>query len=195
MAETKSPLLSFVIPVYRKPPDVFENCLKSLFDMSYRRIEVICVFDGPDPELQKVASKFKTTEMVIPHGGAPKARNSGFAASRGEYVSFWDADCYAKPDMARMWIETFREHPDADFVYSGYEFVNNAAPPFPGEPFDPYLLKCGNYIATMFPMKRSVFPGFDESLKAGQDWDMWLTIVEKGGKGRFRQRLGTEYIR
>jgi hypothetical protein len=92
--------------------------------------------------------------------------------------------------MARMWIETFREHPDADFVYSGYEFVNNAAPPFPGEPFDPYLLKCGNYIATMFPMKRSVFPGFDESLKAGQDWDMWLTIVEKGGKGRFIEGFG-----
>lgn len=185
----KPPLISFVIPVYRKTPEVFTKCLKSLLDMSYKNIEIICVFDGPDAELQKVASKFRTTELVIEHGGAPKARNAGFAVSKGEYVSFWDADCYAKPEMARIWIENFQNHPEVDFVYSGYEFVNQQGG-ITGEPFDPYLLKCGNYIATMFPMKRSVFPGFDETLAAAQDWDLWLTVVEKGGKGLWIEGYG-----
>lgn len=184
------PLISFIIPVYKKSPAVFEKCLKSLFDMSYRAIEVICVFDGADAELEAVAARYKTQVVVIEHGGAPKARNAGAPLSNGEFLSFWDADCYAKPEMARMWVETFKANPGIDFVYSGYEFVDNAAPAFPGEPFDPYLLQCGNYVATMFPMKREVFPGFDETLKAGQDWDLWLTIVERGGKGYFLEGFG-----
>lgn len=186
---SKQPLLSFVIPVYKKPKEVFEKCLRSLFDMSYKRIEVICVFDGADAELDAVASKFDVQRHVIDHGGAPKARNAGFKLTKGAYVSFWDADCYAKPEMARVWIDTFEKNPDADFVYSGYEFVHQQGG-VQGQPFDLYLLECGNYIATMFPMKREVFPGFDENLKAAQDWDLWLTIAKKGGKGVFVEGYG-----
>src|SRR5439155_16501913 len=77
----------------------------------------------------------------------------------------------------------------ADFVYSGYEFVGHEQG-IAGEPFDAYLLTCGNYIATMFPMRKEIFPGFDETLQAGQDWDLWLTLVEKGCKGSFIQGYG-----
>lgn len=178
----KKPLLSFIIPVYKKNPEVFEKCLRSLFDMSYNNIEIICVFDGPDEILEATAAKFPVIIHKIDHGGAPRARNAGFPLSKGEFVSFWDADCYAKPEMARMWIEAFQNNPEVDFVYAGYEFANEQGA-VNGEPFDAYLLECGNYIATMFPMRRHVFPGFDESLKAAQDWDLWLTIVKKGSKG------------
>lgn len=176
------PLLSFVIPVYKKSPETFRDCLRSLFDMSYKRIEVICVFDGPDPELEAIARQFDVQSHVIDHGGAPKARNYGYERTRGTYVSFWDADCVAKPEMARMWIETLQENPAAGFVYSGYEFKDDQGA-IETQPFDYYLLTCQNYIATMFPMKREIFPGFDESLRAAQDWDMWLTIAEAGHHG------------
>ncbi len=148
--------------------------------MSYKRIEIIVVFDGPpeDVELTSIAKKWTGTDKIfeIPHGGAPKARNEGFRHSIGEYVSFWDADCFAKPEMARRWIQEFDES-KADFVYSGYEFIGNIGA-INGEPFDPYLLTCNNYIATMFPMRRDVFPGFDETLKAGQDWDLTSRVMD-----------------
>ena len=32
-------------------------------------------------------------------------------------------------------------------------------------------------------MRAEVFPGFDEDLKKFQDWDLWLTIGEKNGRG------------
>jgi len=182
MAKTDS-LISFVIPVYRKKPEVFEKCLRSLFDMSYKAIEVICVFDGEDKTLEAVALKYKTRSLTIAHGGAPKARNEGYKHAIGAYVSFWDADCYAKPEMAKRWVEEFKTT-GADFVYSGYEFVGHMGA-VASHPFDPYMLTCGNYIATMFPLKREIFPGFDETLKAAQDWDLWLTIVEKGHKGSY----------
>ena len=34
-------------------------------------------------------------------------------------------------------------------------------------------------------MRRSIFPGWDETVKSLQDWDLWLTVTEKGSKGSF----------
>lgn len=185
----KEPVLSFIIPVYKKPPEVFERCLDSLFDMSAKNIEVVCVFDGPDAELEAVAKQFKVKSVVIEHGGAPKARNEGFKHTKGKYVVAWDCDVYAKPEMAKTWLDTFERNPDAAFVYSGYEFVDEGGS-FDAEPFDLHSLQCGNYIASMFPIKRELWPGWDESLKAAQDWDFWLTVAEAGGKGVFIQGYG-----
>lgn len=185
----KEPTLSFIIPVYKKTPEVFDKCLGHLFDQSFRDFEVICVFDGSDEELEAVAKRYKVKSIVVEHGGAPKARNAGFMASGGRYVSFWDADCFAKPEMARMWMETFERNPDAAFVYSGYEFENEGGG-YNSEMFDEYSLQCGNFIASMFPLKREFFPGWDEDLKAAQDWDFWLSVVEKGGKGVFLRGYG-----
>jgi glycosyltransferase involved in cell wall biosynthesis len=186
MAQTK-PLISFVVPVYQKSPEVLEKCLKSLRDMSYKPIEIIVVFDGKqdDMRLYEIPLKYTKPELFveIEHGGAPVARNAGYRYATGTYVSFWDADCYAKPEMAKRWIQEFEES-KADFVYSGYEFLDKAGT-VASHPFDPWMLTCGNYIATMFPMKREIFPGFDESLEGAQDWDLWLTLAEKGFVGSY----------
>lgn len=177
-----NPLVSFVVPVYRKSPYVFRKCLEHLFDQSLKETEVICVFDGPDEELKKVAVEFPKAQLYfIEHGGASKARNYGFSVAKGEYLCAWDADCYIKPDTAKRWIEEF-EVSGADFVYSGYE-IEGEKGGFDSEPFDPYRLTCGNLVASMFPIKREKAPKWDESLEAGQDWDFWLTAVERGCKG------------
>jgi glycosyltransferase involved in cell wall biosynthesis len=178
------PVLSFVLPVYKKPADVFRNCLKAIFDSSLKEIEVICVFDGEDKELQLVCADFKVITLVIEHGGACKARNAGLELATGNYVVFWDSDCYIKPHTARRWIEEFDAVPDADFVYTGYELSNERGG-LESESFDAYSLTCGNYISSMSPIKRGKAHTWDESLPAAQDWDYWLTAVERGLKGAF----------
>ncbi len=182
---SKTPIFSFVVPVYQKPVDVFEKCLGHLKDMSCKDIEIICVFDGEDAALQSVARGFKGIQsIVIEHGGASKARNAGLDVARGTYVCFWDCDSFAKPEMASRWLEEFKAVPKADFVYSGYEFTQERGG-YPSEPFDAYSLECGNYISSMFPIKRERCPRWDESLEGAQDWDFWLTAVEQGCHGKF----------
>lgn len=181
----KTPIVSFVIPVYQKAPEVFERCLRSLFDMSLKEIEVIAVFDGRDKELEAVAKRFpKVKQVIIEHGGACKARNAGTKIATGKYVSAWDADCFAKPEMAKRWLQEFDAVPDADFVYSGYELTNEGGAS-ESEPFDVHSLTCGNYISSMAPIKRERAPLWDETLDAAQDWDFWLTAVENGCKGAY----------
>ena len=180
----KDPVFSFIIPVFKKPPEVFERCLASLFDMSLKEIEVLCVFDGEDKELEAVARTYsKALCFTIEHGGAPKARNYGSQMAKGRYIACWDADCVAKPEMAARWLQEF-EATNADFVYAGYEFSGERGG-YPSEPFDVYSLQCGNYISTMFPIKREKAPKWDETLAAAQDWDFWLTAVEQGCVGSY----------
>jgi glycosyltransferase involved in cell wall biosynthesis len=183
------PIVSFVIPVYKKPAEIFERCIASLKDMSLKDIEIIAVFDGADEELESVVRRFPgVVSVVIEHGGAPKARNAGLDIAKGKYVSFWDSDCFAAPEMAARWIQEF-DATGADFVYSGYRFEDEAGG-YPSEPFDSYSLQCGNFIASMFPILRSKAPRWDESLLAAQDWDFWLTATENGCKGAYIQGFG-----
>lgn len=183
------PKVSFIIPVYKKEPEVFRHCLKSLFDQSLKDFEVICVFDGQDDELGAVADGFPVIKLVIEHGGAPKARNAGLKAAKGQYVVFWDADCYIKPEAAKRWVQEFEVKPDIDFAYTGYELSHERGG-FDSEPFDAYSLTCGNYISSMAIIKREKALEWDETLKGAQDWDYWLTAVEKGLKGSWIQGHG-----
>lgn len=184
------PILSFVVPVFQKPVEVFRRCLLNLFDQSIKQIEVILVFDGENKELQSVASEFpKAKTFVIDHGGAPKARNYGLDQAKGKYVFFWDCDSYIKPDHAKRMVEEFEAVPDADFVYSGFEMVEGGGT-MDGESFDRYSLECGNYISSMAPIKREKALRWDESLESAQDWDYWLSATEKGLKGVWVEGTG-----
>ena len=179
--------VSFIIPVFRPDTKIFKKCLESLKEQSFKDLEAMIVLDGPDLGAEAVLSantdkRFKVVKNT--HGGACRARNEGFKHSTGELIWFWDCDCVIEPDTCKAFVEELDKNKDVDFVYSGYKFLNEQGG-IPSEPFDPWLLRCGNYISTCFPMRRSIFPGWDETVKSLQDWDLWLTVTEKGSKGAF----------
>lgn len=179
-------MVSLIIPVYRPDYEVFKKCLKSLITQSFKEWEAVIALDGPDNAARIIVDGFTDKRLKVvekAQGGAPAARNEGFKHATGEIVWFWDCDCVIEPDTCMTLVKEF-DNKDVAFVYSGYKFLGENGG-IPAEPFDPWTLKCGNYISTCFPMRKEAFPGFDESLKAFQDWDLWLTIVERGGKGLF----------
>ncbi len=187
--------LSFIIPVYKKKPETFKACLKSLLDQSYKDTEIVVVFDGPSDELKAVYDKLKTKKtksiILLENRGACAARNAGFKASSGEVVVFWDADCIAEPEMARVWMMFFEQHPDCDFVYGGYKWTDPGMQPYDTEPsFDKWLLTRYNFLHTMNPLKREKVVEWDESLTGLQDWAFWRTVVDNGAKGYFNQGYG-----
>jgi len=179
--------VSFVIPIYGKKPEQLRRCLKSLLDQSYKDIEIICVFDGPNEELQKLAEPFPV-KIVNPgeRGGAPKARNTGAKVATGDIICFWDADTYAVPEMVKVWVERFTKNPQVDFLYSGYRWTDPNIPGYESEQiFDPWLITKYNFISTMFPVKREKLVEWDESLTGLQDWDFWRRIIQNGAKGLY----------
>lgn len=179
---------SFVVPVY-KTAGFLKRCILSIMDQDYPEWEIIVVLDGPDKKAEGIVKEFISNQKGSPriklyeisHGGAPKARNVGAKMATGEYLVLFDSDCSLYPGMLRLWTEAFDDHPDCDFVYGGYRFYSPSLETYPSLGFDPYMLEVNNYIATMFPMKREIYPGQNENLKSLQDWDMWLRIVKDNG--------------
>ena len=187
--------LTFIVPVYEPNLVLFEKVLKALVEQSLKEWDAVFVLDGPCPEADStIARAFKKAPnhyrvIEIAHAGAQAARNEGFKATRsnpktGAYVVFWDSDCVIEPHAARAWVDILDAQPAVGFVYSGYKFLDEKGA-INSEPFDPWLLKVRNYISTCFPMRRELFPGFNEELESLHDWDMWLRVVERGAVGKF----------
>lgn len=177
---------SIVIPCYRMSKTIGNTIASIIDNKDYPAKEIIVVLDGKDDDAERIVKTFPDIKVLSTgetNKGAPVARNLGVSVATGDYLLFLDADMVLYPGSLSTWAETFDEHPDCDFVYAGYKFAKVGA--YSSEEFDPYFLQINNYIDGNFPMKREIFPGWDPEIKSLQDWDMWLTIVEKGHKGHF----------
>lgn len=185
-------LLSFVIPVFEPDVILFDKVLKALTTQSLKEYEAIFVLDGPNEDAErairrvfkKVPNHYQIVEL--PHGGAQKARNEGFKHAKGNYVVFFDSDCVIDVHTAQAWVDLLDKNPDYGFIYSGYQF-NNEMGAIDSEPFDPWTLRVRNYISACFPVRRELVGVWNETLESLQDWDFWLGVVERGGKGMFLQ--------
>lgn len=178
------PLVSIVIPVWNHARELARS-LESLKRQSYPSLEGIIVDDGSTDNPRAVVEAAQTPFPVHftrfeANRGAAAARNEGAKTASGTYLLFVDADAVLVPHAIQLMVETLRAHPDASFVYSSFRFGWKR---FPSRPFDAEALRRGPYIHTTSLLRRNAFSGFDESLKKLQDWDLWLTIVERGGVG------------
>ncbi|QQR61069.1 glycosyltransferase family 2 protein [Candidatus Uhrbacteria bacterium] len=173
------PKISVIIPVYNHG-DELTACFASLQTQTEQDFEVIIVDDGSD--VAPVIPENAGVQLITfnKNLGAPAARNAGFARSKGDFVIFLDADAILKSHALQRMVETMEKHTEVDFVYPSFKFGRTI---FTGQPFNIEALKKQNYIHTSALIRRNAFPGFDESLKKFQDWDLFLTMVEKGSVG------------
>ena len=189
------PLISVIIPVYNHA-HTLKRSIESIFNQTYRPLEVIVVNDGSNDNFEEVVKEclLLTDGDCIGAGsvlsvisqpenmGAPAARNRGFASSKGEYVIFWDADTLAHPQMLQKMFAYLQKHPEAAYAYSQFKFGWKR---IKSQHFDAEKLKQTNYIDVTSLIRRADFKGFDESLKRFQDWDLWLSMLEQNKTGVF----------
>jgi glycosyltransferase involved in cell wall biosynthesis len=168
-----NPKISVIIPVFNHA-EALADCLRSLEKQSFQEFEIIIVDDGSKVPVANATIRFDKNR------GAPAARNEGFRRSKGEYLIFLDADAVLRPDALEKMMKALETHPEADFAYPSFRFGWKT---FKGRPFDEKALHASNYIHTSALIRRDAFPGFDESLKKFQDWDLFLTMAERGSRG------------
>jgi glycosyltransferase involved in cell wall biosynthesis len=178
--------VSVIIPTYQHA-DTLEACLKSADSQTLKPKEIIVVDDGSTDEtseiLMRMSSAIPTLKIFRQENrGSNFARNRGFEMSSGKYVIFLDADAIMRADMLEKLYRALESNADSSFAYSSFKFGWKK---FRSFPYDISRLKRMNYIHTSALIRRAVFPGFDEKIKRFQDWDLWLTIMERGGNGIF----------
>jgi len=175
------PTVSVVIPTYQHGREI-GACLASVFQQTLRDLEVIVVNDGSTDNTLEALKPFADRIKLInqENRGGNAARNRGWREARGAFVIFCDADIVMRPDMLAKMLAALREHPEASYAYASFKFGWKL---FRLWPFDAAKLRQMNYIHTTSLIRREHFPGFDESIRRLQDWDLWLTMLEQGHTG------------
>jgi len=187
MRESKPPLVSIIIPAYNAEQYLSQS-LESALNQSYQDLEVIVVDDGSTDKSVAIAQEYGSRVKLFQQRnlGAATARNCGVKLSKGQWIAFLDSDDI----WAASKIERQLDHcGDLSWSHSDWFFIghnqdgtikgSDRAPKFGGDVLSKLIVD--NFIGTSTVMvRREVFlevGGFDDSLRALQDWDLWLRIA------------------
>jgi glycosyltransferase involved in cell wall biosynthesis len=196
-----TPAFSIIIPAYNAAPTL-EATLRSVDAQTDQDFEVVVVDDGSTDGTGDLAERLcagRGWQVVRQaNAGLPAARNAGLRAARGRWMALLDSDdLYLPGFLARM-----RELLSGGAVLAFADawiwheatgrFARRAASrpyrpdPLPADPRAFFLaLKETNFVygAACAPLDlvRSL-GGFNEQLRAAEDWEMWLRLSATGGR-------------
>lgn len=182
------PLVSVVIPAYNGGP-LLRAAVDSVLAQDYPApTEIVIVDDGStepiEPFLAEVAERVRIVRQT--NAGTAAARNRGVRESRGEVVAFLDQDDLWDAHKLSTQVPLFREDAIA-MVHAGVRFVDttgSVTSVLAADPdLDTHTLLADSRLAIQtVVLRRSVFDelgGFDESLSAADDWDMWIRVIDR----------------
>ncbi len=195
--------IDVIIPVYNGVPFV-ERTLQGVIDQTLKPTRIIIVNDGSTDDTLVNLNQIKdahpnlTIDIISKsNSGHSSATNVGIRASSSDYIALVDADDLWHPTKLEKQISVFNKSSDPKLgvVYTDYVNIdqNDATlPDYPTVKLDPTakgrvfetLLQKGNLILgsnSAVLMKRQVFLDhgfFDENLRCGEDWEMWIRIAQ-----------------
>lgn len=194
------PLVSVVIPAYNSANHI-SNALDSVIAQDYPAIEILVVDDGSTDNTREIVSTYGDRVRLITQAnqGSAAARNKGIQHAQGKYIAFLDADDVWWSHKIRCQVEALIEggykmaysrfiwwHSDEQGQYTPpvteFEQPNNtrlsSAVVVTGWPYAELLLDCIVWTSTVIVEKAELEKAglFDESLRKGQDYDLWLRL-------------------
>jgi glycosyltransferase involved in cell wall biosynthesis len=187
--------VSVILPTYNQAP-YLAAALQSVLSQTYRDVEVVVVVDGATDGTAGVLARFDDPRLRVIHqanAGLAAARNTGLRHASAPLVTFLDSDdLFEREKLARLTGE-LAARPEVDLVCGRTAFMaadgtvldQGSGPPAPAALELPGLLlgnplSVGAVLLRRRALDRSGW--FDETLRACEDWDLWLRLAAAGGR-------------
>jgi glycosyltransferase involved in cell wall biosynthesis len=211
VAASASPAVSVIVPAYNAARFI-ADALESVFAQTFGDFEIVVVNDGsPDtPALERALApcRDRLTYVAQENGGPSRARNAAARAARGRYLALLDADDVWEPDYLASQVAALEADPSADAVYAngvifgdgadaGREMMD-AFPSGDGEVTFERVLTGECTVLICAVVRRAAFErvgGFDDDLRAAEDFDLWLRVLKSGGRILCNRRRLMRYRR
>ncbi|WP_232631476.1 glycosyltransferase [Methylobacterium sp. Leaf118] len=207
-ARAHRPRLAIIVPVFKHSGLVREAMYSLCAQEDFALTDVVFIDDGcPDPQthitLAQFARRWDNVHYVRQlNKGLSAARNRGIdfvarALPEAEAIYFLDADNVLMPYSLSAMQAALSAHPDVDWFYPdirmfGLKKFND----YSGD-FNAYAASVNNICeAGSLIRRRMIETGlrFDETMRLGyEDWDFWLSAIERGFRGRHLPSLGLSY--
>lgn len=189
------PVISVIVPCYNQARFLNET-LDSILAQTYNKWECIIVNDGSTDNTEKVATHYVDKDdrfkyVFKENGGLSSARNKGLQVAKGEYIQFLDGDDFLHQDKLSTALTAFMNFPGLRLVLSNYQLYDDEIKEFCKPNFDlsqhiSYELIINEWdLSFAIPIHCGLFhrcvlqDGFDEILRAKEDWLMWIRIFEQ----------------
>jgi lipopolysaccharide exporter len=193
--------VSAVITAYNSEAYIAE-AINSVLKQSRALDEIVVVDDGSTDHTRQIVAEFADQGIKFiqqQNKGAGGARNRGIRETSGEFIAFLDADDVWLEDKTLLQLDYLNRHPKAGLV-SGFAHWWNVTKDkvrISGRvPRNMKVLRreilvhnvLGN--PSMVMVRRSALAEvgtFDEKIRWGQDWELWMRLVEKYDAGVISQ--------
>ncbi|MDD5259282.1 MAG: glycosyltransferase [bacterium] len=127
-SHSENGLISVIIPTYNCGKFIAEG-LTTIFNQTYKNLEVIIVDDGSTDDTKQVLSPFlekysgQIKYVYQANSKCAAARNTGIALARGEYIAFHDADDLCQVERLEKSLEFLRKN-NFDWICTGLKKIN-----------------------------------------------------------------------
>lgn len=122
-------MISIIMSVYNVEK-YLDECLQSIFNQTYKDIELIIINDGSTDGSLDIINKYRKKYSNIVYieqenKGLSEARNLGLSIAKGDYILYIDSDDYIDSNMLQLMIDKIKED-DSELVIIGHrEFYDD----------------------------------------------------------------------
>ncbi len=199
------PLVSVVIPVFNGA-EYIRDAVESALNQTFKDLEIVVVDDGSTDDTKTVIEDLmpggKIQYVYQENRGLSAARNVGIGLARGKYIKFLDSDDFLYPDQIRQQFEQIKTSDrllsisDFCFLRPSGETVNRKYSPVNEASQLASFIDVNSVPVHAFLVSKALIQkagGFDESLKACEDWDLWIRILKEGATIKHLPYMGCCY--
>jgi glycosyltransferase involved in cell wall biosynthesis len=184
------PDVAVVIPCFNQAHYLAE-AIESVLGQTLAPAEVVVVDDGSEDNSHEVAGRYeRVIRMRQRNRGVAAARNAGLGATGAARVVFLDADDRLLPTALEVGANALDRRPQVAFVSGVSRDIGDDGRVLPGlrQPLvtqDHYLRlleDCFIWSGSSIVYRRTALEtvgGFDESLTAGDDYDLYLRLARR----------------
>ncbi|HJU09963.1 MAG TPA: glycosyltransferase family A protein, partial [Candidatus Binataceae bacterium] len=188
------PEVSVIIPTYNRWPMVSE-AVASVVAQEGVDFELIVVDDGSTDEtgerlhcwVQKLTTTHPFRIVRIPNRGPAAARNLGVKLANSAMIAFLDSDDLWQPGKLQRQVTYMRANPECGISQTEETWLRRGVRVNPGKR---HLKRSGDLFfdslrtclvsPSAVIMRTDTFRaagGFDEDLRAAEDYDLWLRLL------------------
>tara|TARA_R110000765_G_scaffold409182_1_gene507311 strand:+ start:330 stop:1265 length:936 start_codon:yes stop_codon:yes gene_type:complete len=179
--------ITVIITTFERP-DFLETALESVLSQTVSAVEIIIVNDCSEADYTHVISRFTQPNIryinLENRSGANVARNIGVHYATGNIIAFLDDDDIWLKNYLENHAKIYSDYPDTGAVVCGHRVMhfNNKVNVNSLIKVTADELRHGNRFSGMsgFSAKIEVLHrhSFDQNLKNGQDWDLFVRIIQ-----------------
>ena len=214
--------VSVVIPTYNRAY-ILGDALESVLAQTYPDYEIIVVDDGSTDKTRELIESYQNGKIrYIRHEhnrGCSAAYNTGIDAASGNFIAMLDSDDQWKREYLERQVNFYRQHPEADIVFTNTELIDGSTritylmdfmPCFRGllkrrQKEEEYIFSAREMYLCLLeevPVKPSAalirrekldqVGGFDEAWPSGTDWDLLLRLSKVSCFGYIDRALAVQ---